>query len=148
MGRICRFAEPTKLSKIVRALADGLGGLRYLSVATPRHLPAAQRADPDVYSVAVCAGSGGDVIGRCDADVLVTGEMVHHVALAAVQRGQTVITTFHSNSERLFLRERMQPALQERLSRHLVGPEVLVSEDDEDPFEVWDTQNLPAWMSK
>ena len=68
-------------------------------------------------------------------------------ALAAVQKGQTVITVFHSNSERLFLKERMQPALQERLSRYLVGPEVLVSEADEDPFEVWDTQNLPVWLS-
>jgi len=64
-----------------------------------------------------------------------------------------VITTFHSNTERAFLRSRMQPALttelelnveqeemDEMMDREVVGLaggfEVAVSEADRDPFEI------------
>jgi putative NIF3 family GTP cyclohydrolase 1 type 2 len=84
---------------------------------------------------------------------LFTGELGHHYTLAAIEQGKCVITTFHSNTERAFLRARMQPALMteleliveqeemdEMMDREAVGLaggfEVSVSEVDRDPFEI------------
>lgn len=50
--------------------------------------------------LALCAGSGGDLVGEAlaqGADVFLTGEMRHHDALAAAAQGLTVIATLHSN---------------------------------------------------
>lgn len=127
------------MSDLVRRLAAGLGGLKHVMVAVPRHFDVSAAA---VQSAAVCAGSGWDVLKSCNVDVLVTGEMSHHNALRATMEGKLVITVFHSNSERAYLRQRMQPALEAEL--HKIGTEaqVLVSEEDKDPFEVWDVERL------
>lgn len=46
-----------------------------------------------IKRVALCAGSGGSVFkGLTDVDVFFTGEFSHHEALAAVERGISVIT--------------------------------------------------------
>ena len=46
-----------------------------------------------VKKVALCAGSGGSVFkGLTGVDVFFTGEFSHHEALAAVERGISVIT--------------------------------------------------------
>ena len=44
-----------------------------------------------VKSVAMCAGSGGDMLGGHPADVYFTGEMAHHEVLAAIASGHNVI---------------------------------------------------------
>jgi putative NIF3 family GTP cyclohydrolase 1 type 2 len=141
-GRLVEFHHPVNLGRIVEAYSHGLGGLRYLMVARPK------RSDQNVSvvkSVAICAGSGYDVLKASSADVFVTGEMSHHYALKATMEGKCVITVFHSNSERTFLKERLQPQLQSKLRSEIKDAEVLVSEEDEDPFEIWDVQNMPAW---
>ena len=86
----------------------------------------------------MCAGSGGSIIRSLPTDVLFTGELTHHDALAAIERGQIVITTFHSNSERGFLREVMRPRLGEVLRKKWEEgeAEVGVSGVDRDPYEV------------
>lgn len=58
-----------------------------------------------IRSVGICAGSGSSVLAAAppDTDLLFTGEMSHHEALAATERGQCVVTLFHSNTERGFL---------------------------------------------
>lgn len=137
-GRLVELARPVSLSEIVKAYSEGLG-MRYLMVARPK--TAGQQMNP-VRSVAVCAGSGYDVLKNSPADLLVTGEMTHHNALKATMEGKCVITVFHSNSERKFLRDRLQPQLQELLRRDIQATEVLVSEEDEDPFEIWDVRDL------
>jgi putative NIF3 family GTP cyclohydrolase 1 type 2 len=63
----------------------------------------------------MCAGSGGPIVLPCPADVIFTGELSHHDALSAIEHGRIVIATFHSNSERGFLKEVMQPKLLESL---------------------------------
>lgn len=73
-----------------------------------------------------------------EADLIVTGEMSHHVALRLTMLGKTVLTVFHSNSERGFLREVLQPQLLEVLGKEDKGVEVVVSEEDGDPFEIWE----------
>ena len=93
------------------------------------------------------------MLGGLDVDLLFTGELSHHEALAAVEQGRCCITAFHSNTERAFLKSRMRPALltelermveekeiDEMMDREMVGLEsgfeVGVSEVDRDPFEI------------
>jgi putative NIF3 family GTP cyclohydrolase 1 type 2 len=134
-GRRVDLHQEVGLGPIIDAFAKGLGGQRYLTVARPRGVST-------VKSFAVCPGSGYDVLKDCDVDLLVTGEMTHHNALKAVMQGRCVITAFHSNSERTFLRDRLRPQLEEVLSGEVPGARVLVSEVDEDPFEIVDVENL------
>jgi putative NIF3 family GTP cyclohydrolase 1 type 2 len=145
-GRRAHFANPVPLNTIIKRLAAGLGGLQHVLVARPRSTttaasPAAN-ADATVSSFAVCVGSGGDVLSDADdAELLVTGEMSHHGALRATMQGQTVVAVLHSNSERAFLRQRLQPMLLRRLREsgtrpHTEKAQVLVSEADHEPFEI------------
>lgn len=154
-GRRVDFSAPVTVRELVRRLAAGLGGLRYVMVAAPppptttptSTSTTAAAADGgaasrQVRSAAVCAGSGWGVLKGCPAEVLVTGEMSHHDALRATMEGKVVLAVFHSNSERAYLRQRMQPALRAELERSGVTANVLVSEEDRDPYEIWDVQSL------
>lgn len=140
-GRRVEFAQPVPVRDLVRRLAAGLGGLKHVMVAAPSHFDVSTAA---VQSAAVCAGSGWDVLKSCPVDVLVTGEMSHHNALRATMEGKLVITVFHSNSERAYLRQRMQPALEAELRRIGTEAQILVSETDRDPFEIWNVEHLSA----
>jgi putative NIF3 family GTP cyclohydrolase 1 type 2 len=144
------------LADILRRLALGLGAPpsqlaveqkkekehqpRRLMVARPRgHTDPKTLADVPIRSFAVCVGSGSDVLSEASgAELWVTGEMSHHVALKAVEEGRTVVTVFHSNSERQFLRQVMQPVLERKLQEQVGDAQVLVSEEDEDPFRIVD----------
>lgn len=140
-GRKVDFAKPVAVSELLERLAKGLGGIKYFMVAAPKQLDLATR---QVQSAAVCAGSGFDVLKNAAVDVLVTGEMTHHNALRAVMENKVVVTVFHSNSERAYLRQRMQPALEAELLKDDGQARVLVSEEDTDPFKIWDIENLAA----
>lgn len=139
-GRLVELTSPILLTEIIKLFAMGLDR-QYFMVARPNH--SAREMDL-VKSVAVCAGSGYDVLKNTSADVLVTGEVSHHNALKATMEGKCVITVFHSNSERLFLRQRLQPNLAKLLQSEVAGAQVLVSEEDEDPFEIWDVEDMPG----
>ena len=93
--------------------------------------------------------------GNLDVDLLFTGEMSHHEALAAIEKGQVVINLFHSNSERGFLAEVLREQLEDtvagewqavreegkgekELQEALADDafEVAVSEVDRDPYGI------------
>jgi len=81
---------------------------------------------------AVCAGAGGELLKDALAakvDLFVTGELRHHDALRAVERGVTVVALRHSVSERCTL-----PHLARRLASDLAGVRVVQSLVDRDPF--------------
>jgi dinuclear metal center YbgI/SA1388 family protein len=85
-----------------------------------------------VSRAAVCAGSGGELLGdatAAGAELFVTGELRHHEALAAVNDGLTVVCALHSTSERVAL-----VALEKRLSACLAGVTVALSDADREPF--------------
>jgi putative NIF3 family GTP cyclohydrolase 1 type 2 len=107
------------------------------SVMVARPSPSSSAATEGIRTVAICAGSGYDVLKDADADMYVTGEMTHHNALRLTMLGRYVLTVFHSNSERGFLREVLQRQLQRKLRQDVPEAEVLVSEEDRDPFEIW-----------
>ncbi|KAI4109245.1 MAG: hypothetical protein L6R37_000676 [Teloschistes peruensis] len=100
MGRLVTFNEPQPLTHLVERIAHGVGSPKGFPLAIPQ---GKQVEDIQIRSVGVSAGSGHSVLKGVDADLLFTGELSHHEALAATEKGQCVITLFHSNSERGFL---------------------------------------------
>lgn len=151
-GRIVRFEEPQTLGTIAKRISQGLSGpdghlpINALSIATPQHLAPGSRSGHPIKSIGICAGSGGSMLGGLDVDLLFTGELSHHEALAAIEQGRCVITAFHSNTERGFLREVTAPLLKGEIATIVDKMddynfangnfEVLVSEVDRDPFEI------------
>jgi putative NIF3 family GTP cyclohydrolase 1 type 2 len=113
MGRIVRFNEPQSLSAIIDRIARGVGNPKGFPIAVPQ---GRSIGDITIRSVAVCAGSGGSLFsGLDDIDLLFTGELSHHETLAAIERGQCVITLFHSNTERGFLHSVLRTQLLDKV---------------------------------
>jgi|CZKU01.1.fsa_nt_gi dinuclear metal center YbgI/SA1388 family protein len=122
MGRVGAI-QTTGVASIIAALKRALS-LDHVLVAGP--------VDRDVSCVAVCAGSGGDLVGEAiaaGAELFVTGELRHHDVLRATAAGLTAICTLHSASERVAL-----VALEQRLSATLPGVTVTRSRVDQEPL--------------
>ena len=125
MGLEKTQAKPLPMATLLQRCKKRFG-VRTLQVARPAGAPASVR------SFAIAAGAGGSVLRTADADVLVTGEMSHHDALAAVAAGRCVALAGHSNTERGFL-----PVLRRRLAESFDGDlDVRVARSDRDPFVV------------
>jgi dinuclear metal center YbgI/SA1388 family protein len=112
---------PTRMviDRIKRAL-----GLAHVLVVGP--------LERDVYRVAVCAGSGGDLLEDAvasGAQLFLTGELRHHDALRAVEAGLTVVCALHSASERGVL-----VGLERRLAESLPDAAFVRSRADQEPF--------------
>ena len=148
-GRIVRFHTPQTLGDIIARITLQLE-LPGVSVAAPQSVPTVERAQIKISSVGICAGSGGSMLNGLDVDLLFTGELSHHEALAAIEKGKCVITTFHSNSERRFLEVRMFDRLKDATQEEIEKLEkkgqweegltkkftIANSEADKDPFEI------------
>ena len=100
MGRLIKFHQPQPLTHLIERIAEGVGSPKGFPVAIPQ---TRQVEDIMIRSVGICAGSGHEVLKNVDADLLFTGELNHHDALAATEKGKCVVTLFHSNTERGFL---------------------------------------------
>lgn len=153
-GRLITFDKPQPLSSLITRVAHATG--------TPKGFPVAIPQDKSlenirIRTVGICPGSGSSVIRGCrePPDLVFTGEMSHHEALAVIERGGCVITLFHSNSERGYLdgvmREWLEGDLKERWQRQRQATEgvestkeilsdesvsVVVSGRDRDPFGI------------
>lgn len=167
MGRLVKFSQPQPLTHLIERIAHGVGSPKGFPVAIPQ---TRQVEDIMIKSVGICAGSGHDVLKNVDADLLFTGELSHHDALSATEKGQCVVTLFHSNTERGFLgsvlKEKLTAVLKEEWKRireevkgeldsnwnlaeewedALNDEDVLVecSERDRDPFGIVILQSSP-----
>jgi dinuclear metal center YbgI/SA1388 family protein len=121
-GRVGDVA-PTSLQRIADRLKAGLGASHVLVVGS---------LDRPVTRVALCVGSGGDLLGdalSAGADLFVTGELRHHDALRAGEAAMAVVCALHSTSERLAL-----GALERTLSARLADVAFFRSEADREPF--------------
>ncbi|WVQ78777.1 YbgI/family dinuclear metal center protein [Cryptococcus sp. DSM 104549] len=135
-GRIVELSVPLGIQQAVKLVKDHLG-LQYVQLAQPS-------VETPIRSIAVCAGSGGGVFKGVKADLLITGEMSHHEILAAIAAGQSIILTNHTNNERPYLSQVLQPWLQEELNKDAAASgeasgapwEVVVSKADADPLRV------------
>ncbi|KAF2115249.1 GTP cyclohydrolase 1 type 2/Nif3 [Lophiotrema nucula] len=154
MGRIVNFKDAQPLTIILDRIGRGLNNPKGFPIAIPQNKAI---SDIEIKSVGICAGSGGSMLANLDVDLLFTGEMSHHEALAAIEKGQVVISIFHSNSERGFLGDVLAGQLDEAVAKEwrVVREEeresgekgvkealeeddfeVLVSEEDRDPFGI------------
>lgn len=116
MGRIASLERPGRLMSIINNLITKLDKPNGIPVALPQGKEIFDM--PDIRTIATCPGSGSSILmknGKPVADVLVTGEMSHHDALAAIENGAAVVSVFHSNSERGYLRAVMRGKLEEAL---------------------------------
>lgn len=152
MGRIVQFEQPQPLPALLDRIGKGLNNPKGFPIAIPQN---ATISDLNIRSVGICAGSGGSLLGNLDVDLLFTGELSHHEALAAIEKGQVVISIFHSNSERGFLSEVLRGQLEETVEQEWVKIreeekdnaelkealadddfEIAVSEVDRDPYGI------------
>ena len=156
-GRFVTFSKPQPLTLLIERIARGVGTPKGFPVAIPQDR---QVEDLQIKTVGICPGSGGSVLKSCNADLLFTGELSHHEALAATERGAAVVTLFHSNSERGYLHSVMKMKLKQTLEEEWErtrkevkssgenidgewddalgdeGVDVVVSERDRDPYGI------------
>ncbi|KAF4554530.1 NIF3-like protein [Elsinoe fawcettii] len=161
MGRVVRFSSPQSLISIIDRIGLGLGNPKGFPIAIPQ---GKSIDEIEISSVAICAGSGGSLFsglgknGKDDVDLLFTGELSHHEALAAIEQGKCVITLFHSNTERGFLANVLKGQLEKTVKEEWTkarkdagkadaeedlaevyadeGVEIHVSEVDRDPYGI------------
>lgn len=140
MGRIVEFNDAQPLPILLDRIGKGLNNPKGFPIAIPQN---AGIGDIKIRNVGICAGSGGSLLGNLDVDLLFTGEMSHHEALAAIEKGQVVISLFHSNSERGFLAEVLREQLEDTIEgewqairEELKGDERLQESLEDDDFEV------------
>ncbi len=115
-GRLLTFprTEPQPLTHLIERIAFGVGTPKGFPVAIPQDR---QVEDILIRTVGVCPGSGAGVLKDCGADLIFTGELAHHDALAVTERGGCVVGLFHSNSERGFLHAVMRGRLEAVLGK-------------------------------
>ncbi|BCR83073.1 Nif3-like dinuclear metal center hexameric protein [Aspergillus chevalieri] len=115
MGRLVTFSEPQPLSTIIDHIAAGVGNPGGIPIAIPQ---GSQLEDIRIRTVGVCPGSGSSVLMKGVSeipDLMFTGEMSHHEALAAIENGKVVVSLSHSNTERGYLHAVMKEKLQSAL---------------------------------
>ncbi|KAE8374673.1 putative NGG1 interacting factor Nif3 [Aspergillus bertholletiae] len=114
MGRLVTFDSAQPLTALVDRIAQGVGLPGGIPIAIPQGVSVDEIS---IRTVGVCPGSGSSVLmkGANVPDLLFTGEMSHHEALAAIERGKVVVALAHSNTERGYLRAVMRGKLEETL---------------------------------
>lgn len=134
-GRILTFTSPQPLATLLDRIGRATGNPGSLSVAIPQD---ASISSLHITTVGVCPGSGSGVLmkGSVLPDLLFTGELSHHEALAAIERGSVVVTLFHSNSERGYLHDIMRGKLADALKQGGQSADVAVSKADRDPYGI------------
>jgi len=126
-GRAGELVEAATLDALVARLKSHLG-LPQVRIAAARD----HAAGALIRRVAVCPGAGGSLFEKLRGpELFVTGEMRHHDVLARVARGESVILTDHTNTERGYL-----PVLGERLREALPELQSVISEVDRDPLVI------------
>jgi len=124
MGRAGRLTQPTSLKDLAKRLAQATGAETVQIVGRPNR---------KVASAAVCVGAAGRLpleseAARC-CDVVVTGEIRHHDALAIQRAGMAAIALGHWASERPAL-----ASVARRLRGRLPALPVHISRADRCPF--------------
>lgn len=123
LGLVATLAEPTTLGALAKRYGRRVPGATLATVGDPAR---------KVTKIAVCSGAGGEFVrtGRVGgADVLITGEMSHHDAWEARERGIGVILVGHFQSEAIVC-----APLAKRLGAELPGVSFIVSESQRDPL--------------
>ncbi len=124
LGRIGRLAAPASVKDIIERIKKGSGARAFGVIGSDKK---------KVKTAAVCAGSCGSIINSviaAGADLYLTGELKHHLALAAQEAGLTCICLSHTVSERFILKK-----FAAQLRKRLDNVQIKVSRTDADPFK-------------
>lgn len=125
IGRVGLLPAKTTLGRLAERLAKAVRSQVACLVGSPR---------APIARAAVCVGSAGrlpwDKPRSAGCDVLVTGELHHHDALALTRMGKTAIVLGHWESERPALKP-----LAARLRGQLAALAVSISRQDAPPFQ-------------
>lgn len=115
-GRLITFESAQPLSILITRIATAIGNPKGFSIAIPQNSTVESLS---IRTVGLCPGSGSSVLSRASPapDLLFTGEMSHHEALAVIERGGCVIALGHSNSERGYLDAVMQEKLLDEVTK-------------------------------
>ncbi|MCE5185599.1 MAG: Nif3-like dinuclear metal center hexameric protein [Planctomycetaceae bacterium] len=123
LGRMGTLKEPLTVKQALRNVRK-VTGARAAGVVGPNKRT--------IHKAAVCAGTCGKIINTvidAGCDLYLTGELKHHVALAAQEAGLTCICLSHTVSERFALKN-LAKALKKRLDKVTIR----ISAKDKDPF--------------
>lgn len=90
LGRVGVLERPSRLADFATAAHAELGGV----------VRVAGDPNSEVQRVACIPGSGGSFLSAVDADVVVTGDVSHHQAQGALERGIAVVDPGHAATER------------------------------------------------
>lgn len=129
IGLVGELSPPRTLRALAAAIRQGLPA---------PHLRVAGDLDALVTRVAVCGGAGDALVGaalEAGAQVLVTGDLRHHVALDALTLGLAVVDAGHHATEAAAL-PRLAAELEAAARRHGLTARVLASGVVTDPWVV------------
>ena len=124
LGRIGKVVPPVRIKQIINQIKKHTGAQAAGIIGDDKRL---------VKTAAVCAGSCGNIINSviaAKADCYVTGELKHHLALAAQEAGLTCICLSHTVSER-FILKKFAKQLQKQINQVTLS----ISKKDSDPFK-------------
>lgn len=125
-GRIGAFAKPVTLRSLARILKRKCRAANVVVIGNPSE---------SLRHALICAGAAGslpfEIPGRpCGkGDVVITGEIRHHDALAYSRSGAAAIALGHWASERPVLMP-----LSQKLRQRMPGTAIVISRKDRDPF--------------
>ena len=125
-GRIGEFPSEMTLAEAGDFIKETLE-LKYLKTV----------GDPDavIKKVGLCSGAGGDMISAAiseGCDLFVTGDVKHHEALGAAEKGICVIDAGHYGTEKIFVKN-----LAAKLTEMTKGKlEIIESATEIDPFRI------------
>ncbi|MGQ9475287.1 MAG: Nif3-like dinuclear metal center hexameric protein [Actinomycetota bacterium] len=127
LGRVGELDKPLRLYELAGLCRERLGnpGVRF-----------AGEPGLEVRRVAVCGGRGAHLAaeaGRAGAEALVTGDVTHHQAVAALQMGLALVDAGHYHTERTVV-PHLARLLGERAKRKGLEVEVIASRVDTCPW--------------
>jgi dinuclear metal center YbgI/SA1388 family protein len=123
LGRMGLLKQPLTIEQAMRNIKK-VTGANAAGIVGP--------AKRSIRKAAVCAGTCGKIINTvidAGCDLYLTGELKHHVALAAQEAGLTCVCLSHTVSERFALKN-----LAKSLKKHLKNVTIQISRKDKDPF--------------
>ena len=82
-----------------------------------------------IKSIAVCAGSGYNILKNVTADVVITGELTYHQLLDFSSKGITSIVCGHCNIEWPYMKKVYKGVIENKLNIP-----VLISDGDPNPL--------------
>ncbi len=129
LGRVGTLEGPLRLEELADLCRERLQNPAVRFAGSP---------DREVRRVAVCGGRGAHLAAdalRAGADVLVTGDVSHHQAVAALNMGLAVVDAGHYHTERTSV-PFLARLLGERAERKGLEVEILASRVDTCPWKV------------